>query len=354
MSGRELSRRFYHQIVGPLLARTPHAAALLGDGSEVLGFDDVVSTDHDFGPRAQIFLPTEVDPDPVEKALTALPAVFEGMPVAYVDIDRHGGEPPHQVEVTTAPAFFTARLGFDPVDALTLANWLLSPTQRLATLVDGVVFHDPLEILTARQSKLRWYPDDVWRYVLAAQWLRVGQQEAFVGRTGGVGDDLGSAIVAARVVRDLVLLAFLIERRWAPYSKWLGTAFSLLPLAKTVGPPLRDALHAENWRDREAAVCAAASLLAAATNRLGLATEIDPAPRQFHDRDVRVLDAERFTETLTSAITDPEVLALLARLGRRSDGTVGSLSGSIDQAVDSTDVLMHPSRCRALAPALGL
>ena len=49
--GLELSRAFYHNAVRPLLDAAfpglPHAAALLGDGSKVLGLDDVRSTDHD-------------------------------------------------------------------------------------------------------------------------------------------------------------------------------------------------------------------------------------------------------------------------------------------------------------------
>ncbi len=48
--GRDLSRRFYERAVRSLVVGVPHAAALLGEGSEVLGFDDEVSTDHDFGP----------------------------------------------------------------------------------------------------------------------------------------------------------------------------------------------------------------------------------------------------------------------------------------------------------------
>jgi len=51
MSGRELSRRFYSvkiaPAVGPVLGRQPHAAAMLGDGSDVLGYDDDISPDHD-------------------------------------------------------------------------------------------------------------------------------------------------------------------------------------------------------------------------------------------------------------------------------------------------------------------
>jgi hypothetical protein len=352
--GQALAARFYRQEVAPLLAGVPHAAALLGDGSEVLGYDDTVSTDHDYGPRVQVFLPAQADPAPVHAALADLPEWFEDYPVVFPDTDRHGGRPHHQVEVTTAEDFFAGILGTDPAGGMALADWLLAPTQRLAALTGGVVFHDPDRVLARRRAALAWYPHDVWRYVLAAGWLRVGQEESFVGRIGGYGDEFGSSIVGARLVRDLVRLTFLIERRWAPYSKWLGRAFADLPLAARVGPHLRAALAASEWREREAAVCAAASVLGEASNRLGLAEPVDPVPRQFHDRDIRVLGAERFTEALTGAITDAEVCELLTRLGKRGGATVGTLPGAIDQAVDSVDVLSHPARCRAAAPVLGL
>jgi hypothetical protein len=354
MSGRALSHRFYQQVVGPLVGDVTHAAALLGDGSEVLGFDDAISTDHDFGPRLQLFLPPQTDPAPVHAALAKLPGHFEGLPVVFPDTDRHGGLPHHQVEVTTAAAFFSELLGVDPADGMSVADWLLTPTQRLATLVDGLVFHDPTGLLAHRRAVLRWYPEDLWRYVLAAAWLRIAQEEPFVGRTGGAGDDLGSALVTARVARDLVRLTFLIERRWAPYSKWLGTAFARLPLARQVGPPVQTALHAGTWRDREAALCTASAQLAAATNRLGLAEEVDPTPRRFHTRDIRVLHAERFTDALLAAVTDPQVRSLIDMLGHRGTGSVGGPPGAIDQAVDSVDILTDPLRCRTARLILGL
>ena len=67
-----------------------------------------------------------------------------------------------------------------------------------------------------------------------------------------------------------------------------------------------------------------------------------------------MLGAERFTVALTSAITDPQVRALLDRLGVRRGEPVGRLPGTVDQAVDSTDVLTSPARFRAAAPMLGL
>jgi Domain of unknown function (DUF4037) len=350
VSGLSMARRFYQQVVGPLLKGKPHAAALLGEGSEVLGFDDAISTDHDFGPRVQLFLPDQSDIAAAQALLRGLPEQFDGFPVRHVDADRDG----HRVEVTTVSAFFTARLGVDPANGMSLADWLLSPTHVLAGLTSGEVFHDPDGDVAVRRTALRWYPHDIWRYALAAGWLRVGQEEAFVGRAGGRGDDLGSRIVAARLVRELARLSFLVERRWAPYSKWLGRAFADLKLAARLGPHLTASLAASGWRDREAALCEAASILVAATNDLGLAPPVDTAPRAFYDRDIRVIGAERLTVALADAITDVEITTLLDRLGSRHRTTVGMLPGTIDHAIDSTDVLCHPYRCRSAAKTIGL
>jgi hypothetical protein len=49
----------------------------------------------------------------------------------------------------------------------------------------------------ADRGRLAWYPDDVWRHVLACQWKRISQEEAFVGRCGEVGDD-GRRVTRAR------------------------------------------------------------------------------------------------------------------------------------------------------------
>lgn len=60
MPGLKLSRLFYEEAVRPILqkhfAQLAYSAALIGHGSEVLGFDTERSTDHHWGPRVQIFL----------------------------------------------------------------------------------------------------------------------------------------------------------------------------------------------------------------------------------------------------------------------------------------------------------
>ena len=124
------------------------------------------------------------------------------------------------------------------------ADWLRIPTQHLRALTAGAVFEDGTGAVTAARHNLTWYPDSVWLYVLGCQWQRIAQEEAFAGRCAQVGDDTGSAVVTARLVRDVMRLGFLIEREYAPYSKWLGTAFARLRSGPDLIPHMQAALRA--------------------------------------------------------------------------------------------------------------
>ncbi|PDP88457.1 hypothetical protein CQJ94_06630 [Glycomyces fuscus] len=346
LPGLELSRALYTDAVAPLLTRgprpVPHAAALLGAGSEVLGLDTERSTDHGWGPRLQVFVDGPGRRDRVLELLAGgLPERVRGWPVRFgpdggppqswrPDADAPDGR--HRVEVTGAGDWLRHRLGFDPGEAVGTADWLATPTQRLAEVVGGAVFHDGVGAITRARKRLAWYPDDVWRYVLACQWQRVSQEEAFVGRCAEVGDRLGARVVAARVVRDLMRLALLLERRYPPYSKWLGSAFARLPGAAELTPLLARALDAD-----AGALAEASSLVADRQNRTGLAAALDTRPRPFHERPWPVLDAARFTRALLAGITDPELAARPP-------------VGAVDQFADSTDALTRPEVFRSLGP----
>ncbi|MFB9906981.1 DUF4037 domain-containing protein [Allokutzneria oryzae] len=343
--GLDLSRRYYQDVVEPLLRKhfgeLPHTAARVGSGSEVLGFDTARSADHEWGPRVQLFL------QPADTARLALdisamfsaelPKSFLGYPTHF-DSDQIGrmrltdGPVRHRIEVTSLDAWFHERVGFDPRGSITVADWLAAPTQRLLETTAGAVFHDGLGDFEAARAKLEWYPADVWRYVLACQWQRISQEEAFVGRCGEVGDELGSAVVAARLVRDLMRLCLLMARRYPPYDKWLGSAFARLP--GDLGGDLAAALAATEWREREAHLARAYEVVGAHHNQLGLTARVDPSTRNYHDRPFQVLHAERFTAALVESITDPVVRGL-------------PVVGAVDQFVDNTDVLAHPARSHA-------
>ena len=116
---------------------------------------------------------------------------------------------------------------------------------------------------------MRWYPDEVWRFAIAADWVRLGQELPFVGRTAQRGDAAGSRMLAARLARTAMHLGFLLERRWPPYAKWLGAVFATLPNTAGIAAALDRALAADDWPGREDALVDAVERLAAFKGRSG-------------------------------------------------------------------------------------
>src|SRR5690349_18697357 len=106
--GLALSEHFYQEAVRPILDAAfpglPHSAALIGSGSEVLGFDTEMSTDHDWGPRVMLFLEQEAHArlcEPLRAALSQrLPRLFRGYPTAF-PLTHVSGAAEHRVELLT-------------------------------------------------------------------------------------------------------------------------------------------------------------------------------------------------------------------------------------------------------------
>ncbi len=354
--GIELSRRFYADAVRPILEAhfpgLPHAAALIGSGSEVLGFDDATSTDHHWGPRVLLFLPAEAHTrwaDAIDAALRdELPYTFLGYSTHFsppdptdngvqrLEIIDHGPLN-HRVGIHTLAGFVQETLGFDLAQPLQPADWLTFPTQRLRTLTAGAVYHDDIG-LEAVRARFAFYPHDMWLYLLAAGWARIGQEEHLMGRAGSVGDDVGAALIAARLVRDIMRLGFLMQRQYAPYPKWFGTTFARLACAEDLLPSLRAALHAPAWQDAERGLVAAYAALGRMHNALRLTAPLPETPRQFFGRPFQVMALHGFAGALLTQIEDPAV----QRIAQRPP------IGSIDLLSDNTDLLENPAWRAAL------
>ena len=348
ISGQGLAGRLFHEAIKPVMSEhapgVPYAAGLLGAGSDVLGYDTVRSTDHDWGPRQTLLL-RESDHarfhDQLDRMfLDLLPEKIAGYPTRFREFpgephivhmadDTEVSSRRHGINITSSSRLLEQHLGLRSVNELDMAAWLTLSEQQLLEVTSGIVFHDDIGELSEIRQALAWYPEDVWRYRMAAAWKRIAQLEPFVGRTGEVGDDLGSHIIGLSLVRDVMRLAMLQARSYAPYAKWLGSAFNLLPAAHSLMPWLDRARLARTWQEREAGVIGAVGILAKHHNGLALTEPIDPCPRPFHTRPFEVMDAERFAVALTSSIKHPAVRALPKHLG------------GIDQYMDSTDALVN-------------
>jgi hypothetical protein len=346
--GLELARLFFAECVQPQMAaafpQVPYDAAIIHTGSEVLGFDTPMSRDHHWGPRVSLYLrppDAEAHADAiVEHFRHNLPYAFRGYATNFVE---HADEPGilgfapitsgpinHRISVGTLRGLLRDYLGWDwqpdtPPDPL---DWLTFPQQKLRTLTQGGVFHTALGDVPAMQAQLNWYPRDVWLYLLAAGWGRIGQEEAFVGRAADVGDDLGSRIIASRLVRDLMQLCFLMERQYAPYAKWFGTGFQRLACAPELLPIFETVLAADDIQTREQHLARAYQWVAAQHNRLGMTAPLDTATRLYFGRPYHVISADRFGDALRRQIQDPTIRQLAE----------SSPFGALDQFSDSTDL----------------
>jgi len=351
--GLELSRQFYFEAVRPILHREfpglRYSAGLLGWGSEVLGFDTPMSSDHHWGPRVLIFLSDKKVDEltrEIDSTLSSeLPYEFMGYSTSFSDPQPNGvrhqikiksGKVSHIVQVFSIRSFFWARLRVDPYKKISAARWLTFPQQRLLELTSGDVFFDGLGELEKVRQKFGYYPRDIWLYILAAQWKKISQEEAFVGRTGEIGDELGSRLIASRIVNEIIGLCFLMERRYMPYRKWVGRAFSKLAISRKLQPILSEVLSADNWRSRETRLSKAYSVIAAAHNKLGITKPLPTRTSNYFSRPYKVIHADVFSDEISKAITSSTVKRLRPNIG------------SIDQFASSTDLLSDMSLCREL------
>lgn len=345
-SGLELSRLYYEEVVNPLLheraAGVPYSAALIGTGSEVLGFDTEMSRDHDWGPRLQIFLRSaDFDAHQVQLAellRCGVPATFRGYDTIFQTTTNQ--ERRHHVEITTCRDFFLRYLDFDIERRMTSIDWLGIPQQRLRGATAGAVFRDEVGLQEVR-DRFSFYPNEVWLYMLSCGWGRIGQEEHLAGRAGQLGDQLGSSLIFSRLVRDLMRICFLMERQYAPYPKWFGTAFSKLTCASRLSPHLTTAFQSSSWREREEALIAAYSQIVEMHNSLDLTEIISTQAQPFYTRPYRVIDGGRIANALLSAITDAEIKKLVSKR-----------FGSIDFLSDNTDFLDSESPRRDFARLL--
>jgi hypothetical protein len=234
----------------------------------------------------------------------------------------------HHVTFLTLRDFLQTRLAYDINQPLEAADWLTFPSQQLCEITAGAVYHDGVGELTALRACLAWYPHDIWLYLLASGWQRIGQEEHLMPRAGYVGDELGSSIIGSRLVRDIMHMCFLMEKQYAPYPKWFGSAFKQLSCAQDLWPLLWQVQQSPTWQERETALCEGYLFLARMHNALGITRTLPETISRFHNRPFKVIQEDVFVQALLEKITSSEVKRLAQR----------RLIGSIDQFSDSTDL----------------
>lgn len=336
-TGLTLSRAYFEDVIRPMVEeRLPglrYSAGRLGAGSDVLGLDDETSRDHDWGLRLTLIVPASWVNDVRHVLESHVPDSFKGLPTRFAP--SGASSPRLHVDVDSMADFLVPRLGFDPRSAITTEDWLSLSGQSVLEVTAGPVFADPDGELQRIRTSLAWYPDDLWRYVLACDWARLAQELPLMSRAADVGDDRGSRLIAARLAQVTIHLAFILERHWPPYAKWFGTVFRTLECAPALGASIDQLLDGRNCRKRERSLTAALQLLLDIQNSLNL-TDVGQATVPFWDRP-HIHPNPAITSQLMTSVSDSTIRALPLGLG------------TIEQRTDNVDVLVDSENRRALS-----
>ena len=328
MKGLELSEKYYREYGEPMLReKFPEllpriAAGLFGAGSEVLGFDDEASQDHDFEPGFCIFLPGE---DAVsrreafllERAYNALPKEFMGIRRSLFTPAggrRHG--------VIRLFDFLEARIGKEAADRavqhirsfskdddgkapdadsssgiLSIAEWLSLPEQYLLEASGGRIFLDESGFLAEIREELRFFPEDIAQKKLAGNLLYAAQTGQYnYERCLVHKENLAAQTALAYFTEAALHCFFLLSGRYMPYYKWRFRAFTELAPYSGFLPDFEFLLTRGNDpKEADTKKEIIAKLLKAIVRDAGLPEEKDPGDAAYllndriRDSDIRNL-----------------------------------------------------------------
>ncbi len=235
MKGLELSRRFYEAYGKAMLEEkfAPYmdriAVGLVGEGSECFGFDDTLSSDHDFEPGFCLFV-TKEDYDSfgfaLERAYAKLPKSFAGYSrqlLSPVGGARRG--------VLVIDDFYQKYLG-TPTSPASVEQWLYLPHESIACACNGQVFCDELGAFSAvRNVLLKRYPQGIRLKKLAAHAIMVSQSGLYIYYRCIARGEYGAAQLAVfEFVKHTISMIYLLNNVYEPFYKWAYRGMRALPL----------------------------------------------------------------------------------------------------------------------------
>ncbi len=243
MKGLETAKQYY-EIYGRQMIRGQFperadqtAAGLVGYGSECLGFDDEISTDHDYGPSFCIWLPREL----YQQCGKEMQAAYDALPKEFMGCSSRveEGQGKGRVGVLCLEDFYLEILGTDRVPE-TEAEWFSLSEAALSTATNGAVFEDPCGKFTRiREGLLSYYPQEVWLKKLAESLARAAQAGQYnYARAMKRGERIAAEIALTEFVKETMQIVYLLNKKYAPFYKWMHRGMKELVVCSEIGDML--------------------------------------------------------------------------------------------------------------------
>lgn len=257
MKGLELAESFFFEEVKPLIDGEFHqlingyAGGLIGYGSDVLGNDDDISRDHEWGPRCHIWL-TREDYQRYAKALERmlqekLPMTFHGYKTRFTYSEEYQAlvttddreDSMHHVAITHVDRHLAIQFGIKDRKEIGALDGLCIPEQKLMELTRGKIFYDPIGDISDVRKRFAYYTDDIWVFKMQYCWNALSGFP-LVPLCIKRGEPISAHIIWSRIMESIIRLVFLLNRRYYPgYMKWFSHEFAKLPrLSREIGPLL--------------------------------------------------------------------------------------------------------------------
>ena len=189
--------------------------ALVGVGSECLGFDDEISEDHDFSSRCQLFLDDsdyKTYKSDLESSLNIFCKDLESLTSNLKDVN---------IEIMPISNFYKYYTLFEN-GPKTESEYRKVPMDLLCVATNGKVFLDNLgKFSEIRNRLLNFYPEDIRLKKIAFQLNKMAQSGQYnYSRMIKRGDTVAANIAQGEFVKHYLEFVHLLNKKYMPFYKW--------------------------------------------------------------------------------------------------------------------------------------
>lgn len=251
----KISHQFFEEVVQPLLLKhfsqeaSQMAFGFFGYGSEVLQLDDAYSQDHHWGIRIDVLMPEDTYVSTHQAFLEVIeknsPSSFQGIDLR-VGLGQGVGVSPDSLE-----RYLKRTIGLERAPQ-TFGEWLKIPEEDILHVINGQVWQDEAGRFTDIRNVLKGYYPETVHLRRIAHWCRYfsGMGTYALKRAILRNNELYAATAFGKAIRWGIQLAFLLDKQYFPYDKWLYVFFKKLPrLSKPLAPLVEEAISLKtSWQ----------------------------------------------------------------------------------------------------------